>query len=311
MPSPTLNALGLVIIAQLDPTRQVLTIYGVTPAATVVMGGTPLPLPPSPTPTFTPIPTDTATPTLTPSVTPTRGPRPPTATPIVYTRQALRGRILFKSSRDGGSFFRPTRWIINPDGTGLQKLEYEAAERLAIELESPSTGVENVDPTGQRRVFGERRCYGAGQTCSLYILDTVLDAELINSDRDISQGIWFTQRFIQAKDPVWSPIGNYIAFVSNHDPGSECVRKASNIYKGTPNQNPVIRRLTHFCSGENVGHPSFSPDGSQLVFWADHNGVRQLFIVEVGSTDDFDYRFTQERRITDGQSDDWDPVWIK
>ncbi|MBI4675686.1 MAG: PD40 domain-containing protein [Chloroflexi bacterium] len=309
-PTSTPNAQGMVIIAQLDATRQVLTIYGVTPGVTVVMGGTPLPLPPSPTPTFTPLPTETTAPTLTPSVTPTRGPRPPTKTPIAYSRGALVGKIIFKSTRNGGSFFRPNWFMMNSDGAGIQALDNTAAEAFAISLESQAYGIENVEPGGARRVFGERRCPGVG-TCLLYILDTTLDAALINSSEDISKGQWFGSRNAVAKDPAWSPIGQYIAFASNHDPGDECVRKSMNIFKGTPNQNPTVRRLTHFCAGGNVSHPSFNGDGSLLVFSADQSGLRQLFIVEVGADDSIDHAQVQERKISDGQANDWDPIWVK
>lgn len=310
--TPTVNSQGIVIIAQLDPTRNVLTIYGTTPGATVVMGGTPLPLPPTPTFTFTPPPSDTPSPTrlVTRAPLPTRGPRSPTPPPISYTSAALRGKILFKSLRDGGAPNFPTWWIMNPDGSGRTKLEPQAALAFAIQLESPSTGVENVEPGGAHRVFGERRCYGVG-TCNLYILDTTLDAGLINSTEDISTGQWFGSPGFVAKDPAWSPTGQYIAFVSNHDPGAECVRKSLNLFKGTPGTKPVVRRLTHFCSGGNVSHPSFSPDGSQLTFYADEGGNRQIFVVDVGGSDDVDYRQVQEHKITDGESSDWDSTWIK
>lgn len=300
----------MVIVAQLDPTRQVLTIFGVTPGVTVEMGGTPLPLPPSPTPTFTPLPTGTPTSTFTPSPSPTRAPRRPTATPITYSRQALFNKILFKSTRNGGTLTRPTWFIMNPDGSNVQQLESAPAEAFAISLESQAYGIENMEPGGARRVFGERRCPGVG-TCLLYILDTQLDANLINSTDDISKGQWFGSRNFVAKDPVWSPTGQYIAFVSNHDPGAECVRKSLNVFKATTGQNPTVRRLTDLCSGGNVGHPSFSPNGGQLTFFADTDGLRQIYIVDVGSDDSFDYTRTEERIITDGTAQDWDPVWIK
>lgn len=309
-PTATPNSQGAVIIAELDPTRQVLVIYGVTPAVTVVLGGTPLPLPPSPTPTFTPLPTLTEAPTLTPSVTPTRGPRPPTKTPIAYSRGALVGKILFKSSRNGGSAFRPNWFMMNADGTGVQQLDNAAAEAFAISLESQAYGIENVEPGGARRVFGERRCPGVG-TCLLYILDTALDAGLINSSDDISKGQWFGSRNAVAKDPVWSPTGQYIAFASNHDPGDTCVRKSMNIFKATPNQNPTVRRLTEFCAGGNVAHPSFNGDGSKLVFYADTDGLRQLYVVDVGANDSIDFAQVQEQKISDGTQNDWDPIWVK
>lgn len=311
LPSATPNALGLVFIAQYDATRQVLTIYGTTPGATIVMGGTPLPLPPTATPTFTPTPTGTSTLTPTSTNVPTRAPRPPTETPVVYTAQALRGKIIFKTTRDGGSFNNFQYYMMNPDGSGQQRLEFQPADDLAAALNNQAAGVENVEPGGARRVFGDRHCYGSG-TCSIYILDTQLNASIINSDEDISVGNWFPAPGAVAvsKDPAWSPSGNYIAFVSNHDPGSEC-RKSLNVFKGTPSQNPTIRRLTSFCAGGNVDKPSFRPDGEQLVFWADDGGLRQLFVLDVGSDDTFDYRFSNPHKISDGLSNDWDPTWVK
>jgi Tol biopolymer transport system component len=72
-----------------------------------------------------------------------------------------------------------------------------------------------------------------------------------------------------------------------------------------------VRRLTHFCSGGNVTHPSFNGDGSLLVFSADKDGLKQLFIVQVGADDSIDHAQVQEQKISDGQANDWDPVWVK
>lgn len=312
LPQATPNSQGIIIVAQLDPTTQILTIYGTTPGATVMMGGTPLPLPPSPTPTLTPSRTPTEAPTLTPSITPTRRPAPPTTTPIVYSRGALVGKIMFKTTRGGASTFRPNWYMMNQDGSDIKELDHDAAEAFAISLESDAYGIENAEPNGTRRVFGERRCFIGGAGCALYILDSILNADLINSDNDISLGVWFSQRGVLAKDPAWSPVGNYIVFVSNHETPEGC-RKSANLFKGTPTQNPTIRRLTEFCARGDVGHPSFNGDGSKVVFWAEDSGLRQLFTIDVGATDDFDQRFAWQtlKQISDGQSQDFDPVWVK
>ncbi|MGB8644904.1 MAG: hypothetical protein WCF84_06685 [Anaerolineae bacterium] len=308
--SSTPNALGMVFVAQYDPTSQVLTIYGTTPGATIIYNGTPLVPPPTPTPTNTPLPTDTPTITNTPPpVVVAPRPPPPPAAPQA-SQGALRGKIMFKSSRDGG--FYPNSfsfYVMNPDGSGVQKLEQKSAQALYISLQ----GREGFSPDSQRVVLGERACYGSYSTCSLYILDTVLDARLINSNDDISHGEWISNKGFQAKDPVWSPGGNYIAFVSNHESGVGCIR-SMNLFKGTPGQNPTIRRLTDqgdFCAGADAGHPSFSPNGAQVAFWGGGSGLKQIYVVDVGPDDGFDFRMTNPHIISNHQSDDWDPLWVK
>ena len=106
------------------------------------------------------------------------------------------------------------------------------------------------------------------------------------------------------------PRGNFIAFASNHEVPAGC-RKTSNIFVGTPKQNAVIRRLTAYCAGADTGRPSFSPDGSELVYWTQFPGPdRDLYIVEVGEDTSFDWRSTTPKRIT-FEGDNWDPIWVK
>lgn len=311
VPSATPNVLGLNIVAQFDATARVLTIYGITPGATIVYAGTPLLPPPPPTQTNTPAPTETSSPTSTP---PPRVvvPRPTLAPTVPITAAALRGRIVFKSSRDGGSY--PVSYAfysMNPDGTGVQRLDLKSMNSLYIQLQSR----EGVSPDGSQVALGERHCYSSAN-CAVYILDTTLDARLINSSEDISHGQWFPPagsggyKGYQSKDPVWSPAGSYIVFASNNEIDAGCIR-TTNIYKGPPTQKPTIRRLSQFCSGSDAGHPSFNADGSKVVFWSQDTGLHQIYMLDVGSDDSFDYRFANPRKITDGKWDDWDPLWVK
>jgi WD40-like Beta Propeller Repeat len=305
-PTATENAYGLNIVAGFDATARVLTIYGITPAATVMIGGTPLLPPPTAIATDTPEPTSTPPPSAT-RPPPVVIPRPTAVPTTLITQASLRGKIVFKSSRDGGFF--PNRfsyYSMNADGTGVVMLDFKTMDPLYVQMQSR----EGYSPDGSQIVLGERRCFFG--TCALYILDTTLDAALINSNNDISHGQWITYKGFQAKDPVWSPTGNYVVFASNHEQpsGQGCVRTV-NIFKGAPTQKPTIRRLTQFCAGSNGGHPSFSPDGSEATFWSEDSGLHQIYVLSVGADDGFDFRLANPHIITDHQSDDWDPLWVK
>lgn len=294
--SQTKIPLGPNFIAIWDPVRQVLIIYATTPGATIAIAGTPLPS------------NNNANAPVKAAPTPLRPTAKPTATRTAtpLTVEQLKGKIVYKSDRDGAPF---NYYSINPDGSDLQKLDKAATEALI----NPLQAREGLSPDGSKIVLGERRCgYQIGlYTCALYVLDTTLNADEIYSGREPSQGIWFTQNKVKAKAPVWSPRGDYILFVSNHETPPGC-RPTANLFKGTPTQKPVIRRLTEFCAGADTDHPSVSPDGSQVVFASQFpTGNMELFIVDVGADDSFDFRSTSPRLITPGNFKAWDPLWIK
>lgn len=294
-PVGTSIPVGPYFVAVWDPTHQVLTIYATTPGAVIALGGTvvapavnasaPVAAPPTPHPT-----------------------RPPTATPspTALSIAMLHNQIVFKSDRDGLPF---NYYVMQPDGSNVRRLDNQIAEALIRPLQAR----EGLSPDGSQIVLGERRCGYLIElyTCGLYILDTTLDADEIYSGREPSHGIWFIQNNVKAKAPVWSPRGDYIAFVSNHETPPGC-RKTANLFKGTPTQKPVIRRLTEFCAGADTDHPSFSPDGSQIVFWSEFPTGRQaIFVVDVGADDSFDYHSTTPRLLTPDKFNNWDPLWIK
>ena len=100
-------------------------------------------------------------------------------------------------------------------------------------------------------------------------------------------------------DPAWSPKSDVIAYVSQ-EMGPE--GGSDEIFRVNP-QGAEKERLT-FNTWEWDKHPTFSPDGSQIVFWSNQTtGVRQLWIMNADGTD--------RRRLLDSPYNDWDPVWIK
>jgi TolB protein len=96
-------------------------------------------------------------------------------------------------------------------------------------------------------------------------------------------------------DPAWSPAGDWIAYVSQefgHD----------DIFRVNP-QGAEKQRLT-FNDWEWDKHPTYSPDGSQIVFWSNReSGRRQLWIMNADGSD--------QRVLLRSEFNDWDPVWIR
>ena len=95
-------------------------------------------------------------------------------------------------------------------------------------------------------------------------------------------------------DPAWSPTGERIAFVTT-DPGND------EIYTVTPDGSQSVR-LTH-NSWEWDKHPSWSPDGQQIVFWSNReSGRRQLWLMNADGSD--------QHNLSNNEYNDWDPIWI-
>jgi TolB protein len=117
----------------------------------------------------------------------------------------------------------------------------------------------------------------------------------------LSTGISWAVTFSKAVsyDPVWSPRGDIIAYVSQEmGPGGG----SDDIFTVNP-QGQDKRRLT-FNIWEWDKHPTFSPDGSQIVFWSNQiTGRSQLWIMDVDGGN--------RRILLDSPYNDWDPVWIK
>ena len=95
-------------------------------------------------------------------------------------------------------------------------------------------------------------------------------------------------------DPVLSPDGGWVAYTSQ-------LMSSDDVFKirvdGSESQ-----RLTE-NEWEWDKHPSWSPDGSQVVFWSNRSGRQQLYVVPaIGG---------EARPLAESAHNDWDPVWVR
>ncbi len=216
--------------------------------------------------TPTPTPSPTPTPTPTPSPTPTPGPL-----------NWYKGYIAFLSDRDGstGLYIMPPsgRWAIRVSDDYMK--EYEQMREQ-----------ERYAPGKKARVYAE----GVGEKKAV---------QLFIWRYDIPQ-TWGPRRQLTDSpaadyDPVWSPTGEWIAFVSERTGNDE-------IWIIHPDRSD-LRQLTH-NSWEWDKHPSWSPDGKKIVFWSNRKtGRRQIWVMKWDGTDQHD--------ISNDKWNDWDPIWIK
>jgi hypothetical protein len=239
--------------------------------ANVVLTGTPTPTPPNlVTATYTPRPTRTPVLIWLDQMT---GTAMPTPTPMPTTRPIpaiLRGKIAFLSDRGE----QPGVYALDPDSGRIALLTARWPYDAALQKE-------NVSPDGQAWAYVQNDGNGVPQ---VYIFSQYYG------------GSWqVTYNTGMSYDPVWSPTGDVLAFVSIESGNDD-------IYSiGVDGQEQ--ERLT-FNQWEWDKHPSWSPDGTQIVFWSNvGSGRRQLWIMKADGTG--------RRMLLDSPYNDWDPVWIK
>jgi TolB protein len=214
--------------------------------------------------------------------TPTPGTPTPAAVPDL-----VRGKIAFLSDRTGGP--GPVVLIMDPDGSNVRMPSEQSFYRRALDDDMFSPDRVHHLFVRLSQATGKRVISGAS------IDVTVSNAEIwVQNQPDGWEWNLITGPRI-AYDPVWSPDGVHIAFVSQESGGDE-------IYVVDRNTK-VEKRLTN-NTWEWDKHPTYSPDGTQIVFWSNRDTQRkQLWIMNADGSN--------PRNLSQNEFNDWDPVWIK
>lgn len=228
--------------------------------------------------TPTPTPHNLATATFTPR--PTRTPvyiwlddeeNTPTPTPTMpAVPSVLRHKILFLSDRSG----KTEVYMLDPASGRVARLTaawpYEAAHQT-----------ESRAPDGRAWAYVQKDGRG------------VLQIHVYSRYYGGSWQVTFNTGMNY--DPVWSPTADRLAFVSTEEGNDDIFV----IDVDGKNQH----RLT-INSWEWDKHPSWSPDGQQIVFYSNQgSGRRQLWIMNADGSG--------RRILLSSPYNDWDPVWVK
>ncbi len=240
---------------------------------------------------ITPTSTPTATPTSTPTATPTATPQPsatpkPTATPIPrgVLIERYRGKILFYAEKPDQKGW----WVMDPDGSNRIYLG-DSEEMLATYNKLREQ--EALSPDGGCRVYTTES--GGDEFPQVYAQCKVPPGGIADLPPTwkISVGVIRT-----SYDPVWSPDGRRIAYVSQNIGGDDIwvasAEDGSEQWNLTPND------------WEWDKHPSWGPDSRMIVFWSNREGTKQIFIIDAD-----DQRMW--KKISNTTWDEYNPVWLK
>jgi WD40 repeat protein len=192
---------------------------------------------------------------------------------------SLRGKIIFFSDRDGGY---PQLYMMNADGSDQQLCN--CSDLLQTIVNNEVTSPDKNQSLYVKAVGGLRN---ADNQIWAHNNATNADA-LITGAAPGFPGVDY--------DPVWSPDSKHIAWVSEANRNDEIY-----MYDSSTNENV---RLTQ-SNGEWYKHPSFSSDGSQIVYWSNVSNAtsKQIWVMNLDGS--------HARNLSNNQYNDWDPIWVK
>ncbi|MFO7635433.1 MAG: tetratricopeptide repeat protein [Caldilinea sp.] len=222
------------------------------------------------------------TPTPTPTVSPTPGPTapPPSATPTATPMplRVLRNRIVFKSE--------------NPDQPGLYAMDSDGSNRQYLGSFSHYEGEfnnlresERSSPDGQYRV--STADVDGKANIIMHLPITTQFGQL--PPRPVTR---FSTSI--SYDPVWSPDGAWIAFVTTE-------HGTDDIWKSRPDSSEQASLVRNDWEWDK--HPSWSPDSRRIVFFSNREGERQIFVMDEHGRNPIN--------ISRVPWPEYDPIWVK
>jgi len=194
-------------------------------------------------------------------------------------------RIAFSVERGG----RPEDkfvWLMNVDGSDPKQLLTQASSPafspdgslIAYYHWNDGIYIANADGTNPRKILGESNAkYLAwshdGKWIAFSSQPSLQENSPINIDAIRVDGSGRRIIVVGGTQPTWSPDDKQIAFATCRGP--DC-----GIYKASSAGGDAGTKIV----GELGSNPAWSPNGNTIVYQADVDGVKQLFIVNVDGT---------------------------
>lgn len=218
-------------------------------------------------------------------------PPPPAAVDLA----ALRGKIVFKSDRDGF----PAAYVMDADGSNVKRIPlsaYEAAKQW--EAWSPDhTQAATVRSAGFTRKFGYDN--------DIWITDPQGSGRPLTNPAD-------------DYDPAWSPVTlfdgrTWIVFVSNRGDLDHPDHPGEDLWVMHDDGTSPFRITCH--GPFFTKHPSWSPDGSRIAFMSYQQGDHaQIFVMDMagfGTLQDNCQLGENPLNLSKNEFSETDPVWVK
>jgi tetratricopeptide (TPR) repeat protein len=221
-------------------------------------------------PTPTPVPTSPPAPVR--QVAPA-APPPPAATPAPTPMPSMAeqyGRIIFKSA--------------NPGQPGIWSMDANGENRVFL---GNSNEVQR-----QFEALYNKQLWSNGRL--LFVRDTETSAQVFVNQPNTPDDRQLTLFSRVSYQPVWSPDGQSVAFVSQEGDSDDIWAIAAD------GSNP--RRLTH-NTWEWDKHPSWSPDSDRIVFWSNRTGIEQIYVMNADGSN--------QQNISNVIWKEHDPIWVK